>query len=83
MDPWAEGERTGRMTENLTASEEAALRGKLRTGGMPDCPRCGIRLQATPVPPRSDISYVRHRVLLACDSCGLKVSLDGSPSGGR
>ena len=83
MDPWAEGQRTRRMTENLTASEEATLRLKLRTGEKLNCPRCGTRLQATPVPPRSDLSYVRHRVLLACHSCDLKVALDGESSGAR
>ncbi len=64
------------MTEGANPREEEALRKRVKEGGSPECPRCSTRLRITPVPPRSDVSYVRNRVLLECDSCGLKVALD-------
>ena len=64
------------MTENASLQEEEALRGQLKAGISPECPKCRTALGITPVPPRSDVSYVRDRVLLQCGSCGLKVSLD-------
>ena len=64
------------MTENASLREEEALREQVKEGGSPECPRCGIPLRITAVSPRSDVSYVRNRVLLECDPCGLKVALD-------
>lgn len=74
-------EEEWRMTRQLEPWEEEALRVELERGGSLECPLCGTRLHTSPQPPRSDISYVRHRVLLACDSCGLRVVLDRKPSG--
>jgi transcription elongation factor Elf1 len=64
------------MHKSANPQEENALREQLKGGRSPECPRCGAPLKITPVPPRSDVSYVRNRVLLVCDSCGLKVALD-------
>ena len=64
------------MTERVGPSEEERLRAELKMGESPDCPRCGAPFRITPIPPRSDVSYVRKRVLLDCEECGLKVALD-------
>ena len=63
---------------NKTAGpeEEAALRRKLAEGGPLICPRCQGPLHANPVPPRSDVAYVRNRVILDCESCEFRVVLD-------
>jgi hypothetical protein len=57
-------------------SEEAALRTQLKEGKPPTCPRCNATLRTFPVPPRSDVAYVRNRALLECDSCRFRVALD-------
>ena len=57
-------------------SEEAALRTRLKEGKTPACPRCRATLRTIPVPPRSDVAYVRNRILLECDSCQFRVALD-------
>jgi len=64
------------MTERVSPAEEKELRDTLRKGGSPDCPRCGAPFRLTPLPPRPDVSYVRKRVLLDCEACGLRVALD-------
>jgi ribosomal protein S27AE len=56
--------------------EEEKVREVLREGHVPECPRCGDLLQITPIPRRSDVSYVRDRVLLACGPCDLTVAVD-------
>jgi hypothetical protein len=65
-----------RMTMSIDPLVEKALRRQVKTGRIPECPKCGALLRVIPIPPRSDVSYVRDRVLLMCDSCGLKVVLD-------
>jgi len=64
------------MRKSANSREEGALRKQLAGGGSPVCPRCTTLLQVTSVPPRSDVSYVRSRVVLTCESCGLKAALD-------
>ena len=64
------------MTDRVSPTDEDALREELRKGGSPGCPRCGALFRITPIPPRPDVSYVRKRVLLDCEACGLKVALD-------
>ena len=65
---------------STTRQEEESLRKQLKKGTHPECPRCGCRLQVTPVRPRTDVAYVRDRVLLACNPCGLNVALDREQS---
>jgi hypothetical protein len=57
-------------------SEEAALRRQLKEGRVPACPRCNATLRTVPIPLRSDVAYVRNRVLLECESCRFRVALD-------
>ena len=64
------------MHRGATPQEERALRKQLEEGVPPECPRCETDLGSTLVPPRSDVSYVRNRVLLTCEVCGLRVVLD-------
>lgn len=64
------------MTDSFTPSEEADLREALSKGKAPPCPRCGSPLRCTPVLSPPAVSYVRNRVLLECDSCGLRSALD-------
>ena len=63
------------MARNLNPTEEQALREQVREGAA-NCPHCGSVLTITPIPPRSDVAYVRNRVLLTCSDCGIKVALD-------
>ena len=64
------------MMDLANPSEEAALRRQLKEGKAPACPRCNATLRTVPVPPRSDVAYVRHRALLECDTCRFRVALD-------
>jgi hypothetical protein len=63
------------MFGKLNPSEEKALQEEVRRGTA-SCPRCGTLLNLTSIPPRSDVAYVRNRVLLECDGCGLKAAID-------
>ena len=40
------------------------------------CPRCRIPMDARPVPPRPDVSYVRDRLWLVCPGCRRSIVLD-------
>jgi len=71
---WKEG--PGHLKTGASPREEEALRKHLEEGGALDCPRCDTPLRMIPIPPHPDVSYVRTRVLLLCDSCGLRVALD-------
>lgn len=64
------------MNDNFTAREEQALRAALARGETVRCPRCGIPLVQTPIPPRREVAYVRDRVLFQCVSCRLKGVVD-------
>ncbi len=64
------------MHKSANSREEGTLRKQLAGGASPVCPRCATPLRVTSVPPRSDVSYVRSRVVLTCESCGLKAALD-------
>lgn len=64
------------MSESASAREEKGLREDIRRGRPLSCPRCQAPLRSTPVPPRSDVSYVRDRVLLECELCDFLVALD-------
>jgi hypothetical protein len=64
------------MNDPYTPREETLLRNALSTGSALSCPRCASPLRATPVLPPAEVSYVRNRVLLECDSCGRRTVLD-------
>jgi hypothetical protein len=64
------------MSEAASAREERELREDIQKGRPLSCPRCHAPLRSTPVPPRSDVSYVRNRVLLECELCDFLVALD-------
>ncbi|MDX1495173.1 MAG: hypothetical protein R3253_13985 [Longimicrobiales bacterium] len=63
VDPFTEGERR-------------ALGAALRAGEALLCPRCATRLDQRPVPPRTDVSYVRDRAWVSCPSCHRSAVLD-------
>lgn len=61
---------------NYTPEEEALIARRLRDGEPPSCPRCGERMAEEDVPPRSDVAYVRRRLLLVCAGCSRSVAVD-------
>ena len=52
-----------------TQADESEIERALRAGDELTCPRCGAALDLRPVPPRTDVSYVRDRLLVLCSSC--------------
>jgi hypothetical protein len=67
---------TGRMQGSFSAEEERELRGQLAQGDQPSCPRCDGALDLMPARPRSDVAYVRNRVLIQCPRCKVKGVVD-------
>ena len=57
------------MGTAFTPEERRALEAALGRGER-GCPRCGGALDTQDVPPRREVSYVRHRVWLVCGACG-------------
>ena len=55
--------------EAFTPDQLTALAHEVRRGGRAVCPECGSAVDQRPVPPRSDVSYVRDRVWLVCPTC--------------
>ena len=66
------------MAGSFTPEERARIADGLnrREGAEPVCPVCGARLSIQAVTPRSDVPYVRHRVLIICPSCRRSATLD-------
>ena len=64
------------MSAPLTRKEERELQQILATGREPHCPRCGHIMDVTEIPPRPQVSYVRHRAILHCPNCKLKGAVD-------
>ena len=64
------------MGESFTDDETRRLTRALLAGGRLLCPRCGVPLDRTPVPPRRDLSYVRDRMWLVCPRCHRTAVLD-------
>jgi len=64
------------MSKPLTREEERALQRALAKDEVPHCPRCGHLMDITNIPPRPEVSYVRHRAVLHCPHCKLKGALD-------
>ena len=52
-----------------THPDEGEIERAFRAGDALSCPRCGTALDLRPVPPRTDVSYVRDRLLVVCSSC--------------
>ena len=65
-----------KTSERFSPEEERRLAQALREGAVPDCPRCGAALDEWPIPPRSDVSYVRDRIWLVCPACHRTAVLD-------
>jgi hypothetical protein len=65
----------GEMSKNLKPAEEQALRDQVSQGAA-QCPRCDSVLTMKPIPPRTDVAYVRDRVLLTCSECEIRVVVD-------
>lgn len=49
----------------------------------PVCPDCKIPLSPHSVPPRHDVAYVRHRVLLFCQKCRRNATVEARQRGSR
>lgn len=64
------------MSKPLTREEERKLQRALAAGEGPRCPRCGHLMDITDIPPRPEVSYVRHRALVQCPHCKLKGAVD-------
>ena len=65
-----------RTPERFDAEEEAELARAVRDEGSAACPRCGGPLDEWPIPPRTDVSYVRDRLWLVCPTCHRTAVLD-------
>jgi hypothetical protein len=52
-----------------THADEREIEDAFRAGDALTCPRCGATLDLRPVPPRTDVSYVRERLIVVCSSC--------------
>jgi hypothetical protein len=65
-----------RVPEPFSPHEERALARAVRDGSLAACPRCGGLLDEWPIPPRSDVSYVRDRLWLVCPSCRRTAVID-------
>lgn len=66
------------MTSPRKFSAEArdSLRERFRAGDELLCPDCKVLLDRRPVPPRSDVSYVRDRLVVTCPVCHGHLVLD-------
>lgn len=64
------------MTDDFSPEETERLAEAIGAGLSPMCPTCIVPLDATKVPPRADVSYVRDRVWLVCASCHRRAVLD-------
>lgn len=67
------------MRDAFTHEEVRRLEDALRAGEPTTCPRCAVALDRRAIGPRTDVSYVRDRVWLACASCHRSVVLDREP----
>ena len=65
-------DESGRYTQ----ADEREIEDAFRAGDALTCPRCGAALDLRPVPPRTDVSYVRDRLLVVCSSCHCTHVLD-------
>jgi hypothetical protein len=66
------------MPESFSPEEVAALVQHLLADEDILCPRCDLRLDRRPIPPRRDVSYVRRREWVGCPSCHRNAVLDRS-----
>jgi len=77
-------EGVGDSRRLFNRDEEALIRGAVaREAGPFSCPRCGGGLDIRKVPPRSDVAYVRDRILLVCNGCGRSLVVDHRDRGGN
>ena len=67
------------MKEPYSMEEEELLRGQLKEGEDPVCPRCGGPTRVTSVVPSPEVAYVRRRVRVSCPACRREAVLDRKP----
>lgn len=77
-DSSANAEQEALMTSPRKFSAEArdSLRESFRNGEALECPDCKVPLDRRRVPPRSDVSYVRDRLVVTCPLCHGHLVLD-------
>ncbi len=63
-----------------THADEQEIEDAFRAGDVLKCPRCGPALDLRPIPPRTDVSDVRDRLLVVCSSCHRTHVLDKKPA---
>jgi ribosomal protein S27AE len=64
------------MPQSYTDEETRTLLHDFLEGRSLLCPRCGVPMDARPVHPRRDVSYVRDRLWLVCPRCRRTAVLD-------
>ena len=64
---------------NFSVAQRRMLQARIDAGGAVACPVCGVPLDRLDVAPRSDVSYVRTRVVLTCSRCHRWAALDRKP----
>lgn len=62
--------------ERFTSDQARALARDARVGLLPNCPECHVPMDQQDVPPRTDVAYVRDRILLVCPECHRNHVLD-------
>lgn len=69
------------MAFSYGSRDAAEMRRAFRSGEAVECPRCGVAMDRRPVPPRTDVSYVRDRVWLLCPGCRGTLVMDRREGG--
>ncbi|MFY7923205.1 MAG: hypothetical protein ACOVSI_12400 [Gemmatimonas sp.] len=63
-------EKPAGASARFAAEEEKAMRTVVQNGGMPECPRCRVRMTHRPIGGGSfGLGYHRQREWLLCPSC--------------
>ena len=62
--------------DRFTGDQSRALADDVRRGAEATCPVCHVPMDRQAVPPRSDLAYVRDRILLVCPECHRNHVLD-------
>lgn len=64
------------VSRPLTRHDEEVVQAAIEREETPLCPRCGHPMALTEVPPRKEVSYVRHRVIAQCTRCSARAVVD-------
>lgn len=69
--------------DGFTARQKRRLMDQVAKGGTsPRCPRCQGPCAVIRTGPRSDVAYVRDRVLVRCSRCMRSCAIEGRELGG-